>query len=312
MQNRLRQKGVILGTTGSENGRANHLLAHVCSDQGYDERRSEFEMFKASLMEEVAALEPQERLLLTSEAFQNANPQKVAEILPYPLHVVVYLREQFAYLLSSYSQAVHRQRVSLQVSEFEKQRFNPNYERFLNSWERHIPNCSLSVGIYDRDTLAKGDIRVDFLNAIGLPYMPPEEPQASIRQNLTIGGAILEFKRRLNALPFDHIIAPAMLYLILQKVAFRSPELNRGVNFPPELSERVRGRFQAGNQAVASKWFNTDSALFTHRSIEPVDPELLKAPALESVAEQLDRRRSNLGSDLVRLMLEHGVWVDAT
>ncbi|MAT93918.1 MAG: hypothetical protein CME59_15100 [Halioglobus sp.] len=307
----LRDHGVEASAVGAKkDGRANNLLARACNDEmaaGHAQRREEY---RADLAAEFAALAPGQRLLVTSEGFQNANPAHVARLFPRPLQLVVYLREQFSYLLSSYCQIVHNQAVSLDVADYAARHFDADYTAFLDAWAAALPDASWTVRVYDRERLLGGDICRDFMHAIGLPFAAADTTGRDADQNPSIGGAILEFKRRLNSTPFGDIIAPKVLYLLLQEVARAHPELNRGVHFPAELAQQLRARYRASNAALARRWFAPGQALFEYREVAPVDPQMLTAPALQQVAAALDGQREGLGSALAGLMRERGAWPD--
>jgi hypothetical protein len=242
---------------------AHHALAYLCNPRIFD-RFSESEQHSitkeyAQLREEVSTAPG---VLLSSEAFQNAPPENVAAIVGVGATVVVYLREQLDYLISAYAQAVKNQRITESLEDYEKRVFRADYDSFLVGWGKALPRGTVVVRLFSEADLTGGDIRRDFVEAIGIERDPNSFVFGGDDRNVSIGGALLEFKRRLNQTAFDSLIPPARLYRLLQKVAKAAPEINTGQAVSERFARFVREKYEESNEAVRRTYFPSREQLF--------------------------------------------------
>jgi hypothetical protein len=288
---------------------AHHDLAYLCNDRLLhhlplkEQRRLHGEL--AQLQLETAAAPG---WLLSSEAFQNIAPARVARTLGSMLgdrpSILVYLREPFAYLCSAYAQAIQNSKLTQSLAEYAHTRFRADYFSFLEAWESAFSQAQLVVRLFDPQRLPDGDIRRDFLEALGLPaggfVFEPE------RRNPSIGGAVLDFKRRLNATAFESCIAPTRLYALLEQVAANEPTLNVAAPGDPDLRKTVQRQYAESNEAVRRRWFPGLHTLFA--SDDPATPPFVQGTAaspgsLKAVANVLDVLHGGpLGQALLRLL----------
>lgn len=241
-----------------------------------------------------------ERVLISSEAFQGVAPEKLFEVFGRDATVIVYIREQFDYLLSSYAQAIQNQKLTLTLDEYASTMFNANYNRFLGQWQTTFGRDRLIVRIFERSQLDGADIRLDFLRLIGVAEHSGRFDLAIDEQNTSIGGALLEFKRRLNARPFESLIAPAPLYKVLEAVARGDRRFSRSWVFDPALAERVRHKYEPSNRAVCRRFFPHRTQLFDLKMLESAPPPT--AAEFDEVAKAINAVEPNLGDRLFDLL----------
>lgn len=148
-----------------------------------------------------AELEQQSRLtaIITSEAFQGRKPQLVRRYLgKLETRVIVYIRNQLDYLVSSYNQRVHATDYAGSIERYYATIFSVNYARFLGSWQRHFPD-QLTVRKFERAALHKQDVVADFIK-YGLQRASPS-PDPALGENdpnPSLNSRVLLFKLHLN------------------------------------------------------------------------------------------------------------------
>ncbi|HSI58883.1 MAG TPA: hypothetical protein VLA16_15095 [Ideonella sp.] len=279
---------------------AHHELAYLCNERLYGRLPSGEQQ---RLLEELDRLQEEVAgdtgFLLSSEAFQNVRPSQVARYLGTDLMIVVYIREQFQYLLSSYAQVVQNQKLTHSIEEYEQRTFRADYARFLDSWAGVFGQDRVQVRVFERAGLAQGDIRHDFIQTIGLGHLLPAMDFDQRRHNTSIGGALLDFKRRLNATAFEPLIPPPRLYSLLERTARRCPELVAPTERFDALALAVRERYRESNEVARARFFPQRPVLFAL----PDSPLPAARPAMADVAEAIDQTHgSDLGHRLLALL----------
>ncbi len=306
----LRRAGVDYPVIGRGRKIAHHDLALACNPQ----RRGELDPEQsAAQLRELAALIEANRsagvtTLLSSEAFQNAKPKAVARQIGHPARILVYLRNQAEYVVSSYAQAVQNQLISVSLEEYEARHFKVDYAAFLGAWSRVFGEQSLTTRVYARPRLAGGDVIADFLQLLPVDRGDPLHalaPEAQ-RVNASIGGAFLEFKRRLNAVGFQSVIAPPELYRLLLAVAQTGPEGNAGVICSSGFLERVGRKYQRSNASLVGRFLNADDGAALNAAPDRIVRAVSAAGLVDDfahVAEVLDRvGESDVGTRLLALL----------
>lgn len=139
-------------------------------------------------------------VIVSSEAFQNCDPKSIKYLFKdLDVKVVVYVREQVSYLISSYSQYIQNNNSNLTIDEYEKMIFNADYLKFLKNWQNIFSNLSLSL--FSREKLKNCNIIDDFLiNVLKLPENTMNVFNISeTDQNPSIGWKLVELKRLINS-----------------------------------------------------------------------------------------------------------------
>lgn len=172
--------------------------------------------------------------LLSSEAFQGVKPDELAELVSgFEARIIVYLREHYRSIQSSYCQAVHARTVTESFDDFLESR-GPKalllYD-FLGRWQSAFGTSAVVARPYPS---ISGDLREDFCEAAGIPSFGLVE---NSRSNPSIGGQLLEFKLALNRLGLGATVAG--VYQALGRVASE----DNSFRIPPEASVSVRENF---------------------------------------------------------------------
>ncbi|HSV68815.1 MAG TPA: hypothetical protein VLI72_01785 [Methylibium sp.] len=236
-----------------------------------------------ALAKEVAGR--REPVLLSSEAFQNCQPQWVAtRFAPGSTRVIVYIREQVDYLVSSYQQKVHATNYAESLHDYAAQ-VVVNYDAFLTRWERVFGADRITVRPYSRERLRSGDIVADFAEVLGLDLAAGFERPAE-DQNPSIGGALLELKRCLNRCSGE-ARTPRALYKAFSELAAGDAAQRRKPVLDPAVAAEIHRSTQASNRRVFERHWGGDNVfdLATRgaaRRGEPVGAEQMRA-LLESL-----------------------------
>lgn len=136
------------------------------------------------------------KLIVSSEAFQNCNPKNIIDTPLEKFQVVVYIRNQYDYLVSAYQQKVHATNYCGSIHDF-LLGFNVDYKSFLDRWEAVFPG-RVTVRAYERSQLIENDVIEDFLNIVLDDATRPRIEKVVEHTNPSIGGALLELKLHLN------------------------------------------------------------------------------------------------------------------
>lgn len=223
------------------------------------------------------------RKIVSSEAFQNLDPEALRGVFPTDrTRVVVYLREPLDYLISSYAQKIQAQTARTPFAAYAAA-FRPDYATFLARWAAVFGEDGLQVRIYDRSLLAGGDVLHDFVEALGLPADELTFPEGGF--NPSIGPELIEFKGVVNAHVPPAAQAEMKLYARLGRLTERFPGRLR---VPPAFAEAYRARFVATNAEVFARYLGRPGETFPLKDLagEPqrVDPAEATGQALAEIA----------------------------
>ena len=188
-----------------EKGYGHHSLANYLNDPVAN---ISFQLAAEAIKEEInSAVES--IVIISSEAFQNVDPQKVKDFFyGYDVSIIVYLREQCGYLASAYAQRIQASNEAISLERYNRQFFSKlaDYRHFVEKWEESFPG-KLRVSVFDREQMVGGDITLDFCekhlginNDVLVEKFSLEEDDF----NPTVSEKALLLKRRLNNfLPLD-------------------------------------------------------------------------------------------------------------
>ncbi len=222
----------------------------------------------------------------------------IAEVFPPgQTTVIVYLREQLDYMLSSYSQMIKAKHTRRTLKEYART-FRPDYCGFLSSWVSAFGRNAVRPRIYDRSSLIGGDIRQDFAQQIGIGDirefdLSPGDPNSSL------GSELIEFKGLLNAFVPPDIQVEQKIYKLLQTLAKTFPP---DIGLPEDFAHEYRQQFTETNSRLFAEFFDCSETEFRLKAfparpdrIEPMD---LLEKVLAALREIAPGRARNLRSYL--------------
>ncbi|RZJ86284.1 MAG: hypothetical protein EON88_24960 [Brevundimonas sp.] len=241
------------------------------------------------------------RAILSSEMFQSVSaPGSVASLIPPERsHLIVYLREQYAYVQSAYAESVKIGQVATPFEDY-LDLFTPKYERFLAGWKTDFGAARTTVAIYDRAALIRGDAVDDFCARVGIDNAGFTRVADA---NDSLGGALLEFRRRLNALsglprPLRRRMIPSLIAIARGHRSFKGRPWA-----PPGAVARFRQRFVEPNRALVASGLTGGVGFGAPPSVEPEPVALDEAAVFAEIWRLLDAREPNLWrsvADVVR------------
>ena len=288
-RNRLEKSGLVYPRT------AGGVFAHHATALALDALRfgQAGERERAHAKEELANIrqlisDRSDSLVISSEAFQNnLQPQIIAGIFPPgKTTIIVYLREQLDYMLSSYSQMIKAQHTRKTLKEYAST-CRPDYCGFLSNWVSAFGRNAVRPRIYDRSSLIGGDIRQDFAQQIGIGdihefELSPRDPNSSL------GSELIEFKGLLNAFIPPDIQVEMKIYKLLQTLAKTFPP---DIGLPEDFAQEYRQQFTETNSRLFADFFDGSETEFKFKTfparsdrVEPMDLLKKVLAALREIA----------------------------
>lgn len=251
--------------------RANQWIRYV--DQAF---KKEYDALGAEIAENSDSI-----ILMSSEGFQNVNIHIMTTLFPPDESVLVmYLREQLEYLVSSYAQIIQNTKCSDSFYAYENSVLI-NYEDLIERILYRYDRSRLKLKIYERENLCKNDIRIDFLNTVRDLLMAVDRDKhiEAIESDLersqalsgsagdgwvftprhtnpSFGGGLLEFKRILNAV--THLGEYELLertFPPLQDLALKHRKFRAGPLISESKQRAVREKYVESNRAVFRECF---------------------------------------------------------
>lgn len=195
--------------------------------------------------------------LLSSEEFQNIHPKKVHAFFSRffdEIKIVVYLREQVSYLLSSYAQAIQNQNITEDIYAYYNRVFSKlSYLEFLEKWENEFSKDNLIVREFNRSILKNGDVRIDFLECIGIDNID-KFIFIDHDQNPTISADLIEFKLALNSSGFMNFFPRSRMYKILSAVEVKLDRHREKPSIHSDFLPEVIANFNKEKKSLNEKY----------------------------------------------------------
>lgn len=175
------------------------------------------------------------------------------------VRVVVYLRRQDEFLLSTYSTAVKNgrtQKLSIPKTDNQMQRYD--FAKILDVWSDVFGRKAMDVRLFDRSTMIGGSAVTDFIHAADLPTdllyeMPAEE-------NRSLDNAALEVLRLMN----KHIPHVKDGNIFLPRgdlpILFEAISSGASIMIEPTLLNEFMRSLADSNRKVAREYFGRESA----------------------------------------------------
>lgn len=247
-------------------GYGHHDLAYLVSGSYPDWALPQAKTFDELLEQLFDAITDQVNIILSSEIFyMYSNPEDVADmceklgIRTADVRVALYIRRQDDAHVSWYNQRVKAQGYDNTIRASIDDSFDLwDYEKKLQPWQDVFGSDNILVRIFDKQELAGGDVRSDFLTVLNIPAVDFQLPAMEI--NTRLCRDILEFQRLINKLPMEPV----------QKRQFREELMslsratgNTGLFDDSPLLDNDERRqiltsYTKSNQALARKYFQRD------------------------------------------------------
>lgn len=214
------------------------------------------------------------KILISSEGFADCNLDALSQFLApaqwKAITVIAYLRPQDEFLEGWYKQMVKwGSKLPLQtyLSGHNPVWTQADYDRQLDrwaAWRAALPHAQLHPAIFDRRSLAGGNIGVDFFARLGLPGLQPQIGGS----NISPSGALIGLYLKLPAIDRLQQINRAM-------VASGHPGvIGSGDLMTPDQRAAIAARFAEGNERLRARFFPDRAALFTPKPVPPLPLEV--------------------------------------
>lgn len=201
----------------------------------------------------------------SSRLLNGAEVQTLHDMLrPYfdRMFIVVYLRRQDEFLLSTYSTAVKtglRWRLAPPSKDSSRDRRYDHW-KLLSRWAGVFGRDAMICRRFDRNALKGGDVVEDFLETVGLENDPAFEWPSN--QNESLDAVSLEFLRLMNGYIGSRGPLRFRLHQLLAKIG-NGPQLT----LPAEVLTEFMGSLRESNRKVAEEYFggardDSDDPLF--------------------------------------------------
>lgn len=188
----------------------------------------------------------------------------------YQAKVIVYLRRQDQYLLSTYSTWLKSGAMAeLNENAYKRKRYD--YLSLLEMWSEVIGDDNMIVKIFERNQMYKQDLLQDFLMILGIKqntnYIEPPK-----NLNKSLDTSKLQFLKSINSLipsAIDGHKNPLRgeLVKVLEQM-----DNNGKLSLKPELSQRILDYYSQDNKAIQERYFpNQTGTLFNEKIREKTD-----------------------------------------
>ena len=263
---------------------AHHPVAHHYADSGNLDGAATSEFWNH--------LAGYPRSIVSSEAFQNIDPQRLApHLAAFTVTIVAYFREPLDYLYSSYAQRVKAGNTAASFEEYAAHFYVP-YHDFMTAWQAAFPDATIKARLFDRTRFHAGDVRADFMKLAGLDETRLGElVYLSEDGNPSIGGPLLEFVRRL--VPYRDQFGENWweLYAAVQRLALEDPAFRARPSVPQMIQQQIRDRHFEQNLGFERDFLPPDQR-FSYAGFRegPFKVGLLRNDA-EEICKKLSRHK---------------------
>lgn len=302
-RDRLAERGIVVPrATGFQNHRK--LTAYALDDESLDHTRrmmgllspDQLAQFRRRLQKklaaEAAAWPADSRVVMSGENMsQLRQPQELARLhellAPHgaeAIRIVVYLRRQDLFYLSSYSQQIKAGR-STHWSElaFDAKKRLYDYVRFLAPWSAQFGKENIVVRAFERSQFVNHDLLSDFLSTIGADsdlsaYEIPET------QNQSLDAQTAEYLRQMNPhFPryIDNVVSPVRRELVAaMEVISSGPKLRMAADF----ASSFLSQFEHSNATIARDYLGREDGIL----FREVPEDAGETPPMLSVEQSIE------------------------
>ncbi|MGQ0622927.1 MAG: hypothetical protein ACT4QA_23975 [Panacagrimonas sp.] len=221
---------------------------------------------------QLAAENPDKCILLSAESFQDFGLGHIAAVRRYlpdaDLRMVVYLREQAAFLESWRSQMIKTGSPPVEVEVLGESLVETlTFTRLLKPWRDILGREKMAVRVFDRSRFVNGDLIDDFLHVVGLPTQAMHMDYARFSaRNVGPGpkalGLLDVVNRELSVHAARMGFGSDHLRKALTSVLYSSvrqwPREERARMLTPEQRAAFQQRFAADNARVLSEYLNDE------------------------------------------------------
>lgn len=175
---------------------------------------------------------------------------------------VLYLRDQGAHILSSYSERIRRGEDVDFSTHLEGRLKHLNLNMLVRRWEDAVGAARLDVRLLTRDALIGGDLIRDFCDVLGTARDGLQEPA---RMNTALSVEEIALRRRLNrrlSVRRQNGAYNRWYFWALRLLGRMLPRPGTPLSLSPEDRQRVDAQFATSNERLRARRFPTRATLF--------------------------------------------------
>jgi len=263
----LKSKGLLYPTKCTWRGGHHNLAWEILDDSRANHKHGSVRDLQTEIKNTFKSV-----CLLSSEDLSRFGLQQKKELYTsfknYQPKIIVYIRNQFDYIVSSWSTVIRNETVSSKFEDYYnfcmKKRLNLlNYFMFLEEWANVFGKENLIIKIYNKNL--GENLHEDFINLFKVPNKTPinmSELKLPERSNTSLPYAQLNVIRVLNnfKLQLDYDKRTDFVKTLLQEIDHNF--VTRSEIVPPKERTNLRKHtdsfFEVSNRKVAQKYFNRD------------------------------------------------------
>jgi len=279
---RLRERRTILYPEAGLFGRAHHLAGWKLlgrGPRGWAERAGRSSSFQreggfAEMIREARDAGCRALVASSEVLSQPGILEKLKEALRgHEVEVISYVRRQDRYIEARYNQQIKDGRLAIPLDEFAASQVGGeglDYHAHFRQWADAFGRDSLKIRLYERDRFQQGDVRRDFLDAIGLDPGGLEFEEGM--RNVSLNFAGVEFLRRLNRVLGKRV---RRRYLLRVLDEFDAGPRAHSSLLAPQARRVIVERFGDSNRRLARDFLGADGVF------EISEAEIAKESRLE-------------------------------
>jgi hypothetical protein len=230
---------------------AHHLLSHTLKALPFTEDAAQHPLVQA-LRDEIA---PFPRVLLSSEDFHthgNRSVERLGQLLSgHKVRVLLYVREHLSYLASWYQQNVQATHQSCAFDHFCYFTRKPLFA-IADRWAKVFGHRNIALRLYDRATLAGGDVVLDLAEQAGIGGNLARFARKPYESNPSVAGNLLFAKRLINNF---HTKAQAASFVDqITALSKLRPEFRGKMLIDADTAAWVAGMYQGDRQKLKDRY----------------------------------------------------------
>jgi hypothetical protein len=175
IQEELLSEGILYPISGRPKATGTHQFGHhllgwsACKMKGFD--FFEDEQYWLDVLEEIHTVKPK-MVVISSEAFGSCSPEQIVRVRKYfadfDVKVLIYLRNQFDFMVSWYKECVKSTMYEYSFREFIPEHiYFCDYDRLLKKWIEVFGKEQVEIKLYDKLKRDPG-LEIDLLHTLKL------------------------------------------------------------------------------------------------------------------------------------------------
>lgn len=178
------------------------------------------------------------------------------------LRLVMYIRRQDDYLLSSWQQWYSKVREDFWAWAVQEVGRMGDWDAYLQQWEAVLPSDHITVRVYERSRLVGGDVVTDFSDWLGLPEPPGGWRRPEEAVNVSVSDAVMELVQG-NPHIFQNAHDADFYNTVLALTGDTYVKKSRHSSITLAQRMSIIQRYASGNRRIRERYRPDSPGLFT-------------------------------------------------